>query len=81
MLALVAVLQVVFVLVIRGPYSRGVSWPVMTMGIVACIMLLSGYLPIPFELIKRRGRVVGVDFWFLLLDSSGALFSLLSLGT
>ena len=33
----IAVLQVVFVLVIRGPYSRGVSWPVLTMGIIACI--------------------------------------------
>lgn len=42
--------------------------------------LLSGYVPIPFELIKRRGRVVDIDFWFLLLDSSGALFSLMSLG-
>lgn len=80
MLAINGVLQVVFVLVIRGPYSRGVSWPVTTMGILATIALLSGYVPIPFELIKRRGRVVGVDFWFLLLDSSGAFFSLMSLG-
>ncbi|KAK5173528.1 uncharacterized protein LTR77_002209 [Saxophila tyrrhenica] len=79
LLTFVAALQIVFVFVIRGPYSRGVSWPVMTFGIIACITLLSGYAPIPFELMKRRGRVVGIDFWFLLVDSSGALFSLLSL--
>ena len=80
MLVIVAVLQVVFVLVIRGPYSRGVSWPVTTFGIIACIVLISGYVPVPFELVKRRGRVVGVDLLFLLIDSSGALFSLMSLG-
>lgn len=74
------VLQVVFVLVLRGPYSRGLSWPVVMFGIIACIILISGYLPLPFELVKRRGRCIGIDFWFLLLDSSGAFFSLMSLG-
>jgi len=53
----------------------------MTFGIIACVTLLSGYAPIPFELVKRRGRVVGIDFWFLLVDSCGAFFSLMSLGT
>jgi uncharacterized protein with PQ loop repeat len=79
-LVTIAVLQVVFIIVIQGPYSRGVSWPVTTMGIIACLVLISGYLPLPFELIKRRGRCIGVNFWFLLLDSSGAFFSLMSLG-
>ncbi|KAK3047187.1 hypothetical protein LTR09_011389 [Extremus antarcticus] len=51
----------------------------MTFGIIACVTLLSGYAPIPFELVKRRGRVVGIDFWFLLVDSCGAFFSLMSL--
>ena len=72
--------EVMLVLVIRGPYERGVSWPVITMGIVACVTLLSGYVPIPFELVKRRGRVIGISFVFLVLDSFGALFSLMSLG-
>lgn len=80
MLSLIAALQVVFVLVIRGPYSRGVSWPVETMGIIATITLLAGYIPVPFELIRRRGRVVGIDLLFLLMDCSGAFFSLMSLG-
>ena len=79
-LLVVAVLQVVLVFVIRGPYARGIEWPVVTMGIIACVVLLSGYVPIPFELLKRRGRVVGMSFLFFLIDSSGAVFSLMSLG-
>lgn len=81
MLVTFAALQVVFVLIIRGPYSRGVSWPVETMGIIATVTLLAGYIPIPFELIRRRGRVVGIDLLFLLIDWCGAFFSLMSLGT
>ena len=79
-LGAIAVLQVGFVFVIRKPYANGTEWPVLMMGIIACVMLIFGYIPIPFELIKRRGRVVGVNFYFLLLDSSGAFFSLISLG-
>jgi hypothetical protein len=74
-----ATLEVVLILVIRGPYSKGSSWPVELIGITACIMLIGGYLPICFEIIKRRGRVVGVSFLFLAIDCSGAIFSLLSL--
>lgn len=82
MLALYGGLQVLFVLVIRKPYYQdGVSWPVQTMGILAFITLISGYLPIPFELIKRRGRVVGISLVFLTVDWFGAFFSLMSLGT
>ena len=66
---------------IRGPYERGISWPVTLIGCIAFIMLISGYFPIPFELIKRRGRVVGIDFIFLAIDWFGAFFSLLSLVT
>ena len=80
MIVVMGGLEVMLVLVIRGPYERGVSWPVITMGIVACVTLLSGYVPIPFELVKRRGRVIGISFVFLVLDSFGALFSLMSLG-
>lgn len=50
-------------------------------GVVAFITLISGYLPVPFELLKRRGRVVGIDFVFLAIDWSGAFFSLLALAT
>ncbi|KAI9713933.1 MAG: hypothetical protein M1820_000663 [Bogoriella megaspora] len=71
--------KALFVLVIREPYSRGVEWPVTTFGAIAFVVLIAGYLPIPFELVKRRGRVVGIDFLFLAIDWSGAFFSLMSL--
>lgn len=66
-------------LAIRPAYSRGLDWPVLLVGIIAFITLISGYLPIPLELVKRRGRVVGIDFVFLTIDWCGAFFSLISL--
>lgn len=80
LLAAYAGLQVALVLVIRGPYGRGVSWPVFTIGIIAFVLLIAGYVPVPFELIKRRGEIVGIDFLFLAIDCAGALFSLFALG-
>jgi hypothetical protein len=50
-------------------------------GIVAFLTLIAGYMPIPFELLKRRGRVVGIDFIFLAIDWNGAFFSLMALVT
>ncbi|CAI9637518.1 unnamed protein product [Alternaria burnsii] len=64
---------------IRKPYSRGLEWPVLLIGIVAFLTLIAGYMPIPFELLKRRGRVVGIDFVFLAIDWNGAFFSLMAL--
>ena len=49
-------------------------------GVVAAALLIVGYLPVPFELWKRRGRVVGIDFVFLTIDWLGAFFSLMALG-
>ncbi|KAK5240351.1 hypothetical protein LTS06_012486 [Exophiala xenobiotica] len=60
-------------------YEKNLEWPLTFIGAVAFILLISGYIPIPFELIKRRGRVVGIDFLFLLIDWFGAFFSLMSL--
>jgi len=68
------------VFAIRGPYSRGgAQWAVLFVGVIAFLTLISGYLPIPFELLKRRGRVVGIDFVFLAIDWNGAFFSLMAL--
>lgn len=67
------------IIAIRSAYTRGIDWPVLLIGIVAFVTLISGYLPIPFELLKRRGRVVGIDFVFLTIDFFGAFFSLLAL--
>ena len=37
-------------------------------------------MPVPFELWKRRGRVIGIDFGFLTIDWFGAFFSLMAIG-
>lgn len=73
-------LETLLILLIRDPYSRGVSWPVTLVGILATVLLLIGYVPVPFEIAKRRGHVVGIDFVFLAIDWSGAFFSLMALG-
>jgi hypothetical protein len=71
--------QAGLVFAIRPNYARGISWPVLTVGIIAFLVMIAGYFPIPFELLKRRGRVVGIDFIFLTIDWFGAFFSLMSL--
>ena len=68
------------VFIIRPAYNRGVSWPVTLIGVVATVMIVSGYIPVPFELFKRRGRVIGIDFIFLTIDWFGAFFSLMAIG-
>lgn len=73
-------LEVLLIFVIRGPYSRGVEWPVTLIGFVAACLLIVGYMPVPFELWKRRGRVVGIDFGMLTMDWLGAFFSLMAIG-
>ena len=73
-------MEILLILVIRAPYRRGLSWPVTLVGVVAAVLLIIGYLPVPFELWKRRGRVVGIDFGFLTIDWFGAFFSLMALG-
>ncbi|KAF2014552.1 PQ loop repeat protein-like protein [Aaosphaeria arxii CBS 175.79] len=78
-LAACAGVQAGLVFAVRPAYARGLSWPVTTVGVVAFVLLISAYLPIPFELLKRRGRVVGIDFIFLTIDWCGAFFSLMSL--
>lgn len=64
----------------KGYYEKNLEWPMTVIGAVAFVLLISGYIPIPFELMKRRGRVVGIDFLFLTIDWFGAFFSLMSLG-
>ncbi len=48
-------------------------------GVVAAILLAAGLLPPYGEAWKRRGRIIGINFVFLTMDSLGAFFSLLSL--
>ncbi|KAF1848760.1 PQ loop repeat protein [Cucurbitaria berberidis CBS 394.84] len=79
LLVIFAGLEAGLIFAIRPAYSRGIEWPVLLIGIVAFVTLISGYFPIPFELLKRRGRVVGIDFVFLTIDWCGAFFSLMAL--
>jgi uncharacterized protein with PQ loop repeat len=48
-------------------------------GIIASVLLALGLIPPYFELAKRQGRVVGINFIFLGMDCTGALFSMLSI--
>ncbi|KAF2029136.1 hypothetical protein EK21DRAFT_68206, partial [Setomelanomma holmii] len=72
------VMELILILTLRGPYSRGVNWPMMLMAILASVIQVVGLIPPYFELAKRNGRVIGIDFWFLTIDYSGAFFSLMA---
>jgi len=69
--------EVLLILTLRPLYDRGVAWPVMIVGITAAVLLAAGLLPPYFELWKRKGRVVGINFGFLTVDWLGAFFSLM----
>jgi hypothetical protein len=73
-----ALMELVLILTLRGPYARGVQWPMMLMAISASVIQVMGLIPPYFELAKRSGRVIGIDFWFLIIDYSGAFFSLMA---
>lgn len=47
-------------------------------GISASVLLAVGLLPPYFELAKRKGRVIGINFAFLFIDSLGAWLSIIS---
>lgn len=69
--------EALLILTLKPLYDRGVAWPIMIFGIVAAILLAAGLLPPYFELWKRSGRVVGINFLFLTIDWLGAFFSLM----
>ncbi|CAK7903598.1 hypothetical protein CAAN1_09S01728 [[Candida] anglica] len=68
-----------FIVWLRPLYRRGTEWPMLVFGILASVLLALGLIPPYFELAKRKGRVVGINFVFLSLDSMGALLSMLSI--
>lgn len=73
-----ALMEMILILTLRGPYARGVQWPMMLMAISASVIQVLGLIPPYFELAKRHGRVIGIDFWFLTIDYAGAFFSLMA---
>ncbi|KAI9671229.1 MAG: hypothetical protein M1829_004636 [Trizodia sp. TS-e1964] len=71
--------EATLILTLRGVYNRGISYPMTIVGVIAAVLLAIGLLPPYFEIWKRNGRVVGINFTFLTIDFMGALFSLLAL--
>ncbi|KAG5360881.1 putative membrane protein [Yarrowia sp. B02] len=77
--AVAACVEVGLAIGFRYLYDHGTTWPNLMIGIIACVLLAAGLLPPYWELWKRNGQVVGINFVFLTMDSLGALFSFLSL--
>ncbi|QPG76087.1 hypothetical protein FOA43_003473 [Brettanomyces nanus] len=71
-------LELGFSIPLKKVYRDGTHWPMLVFGILASILLVAGLVPPYFELAKRKGRVVGINFVFLAMDSSGAIFSMAS---
>ncbi|SSD59809.1 uncharacterized protein SCODWIG_01570 [Saccharomycodes ludwigii] len=71
-------MEVGFVLWLRPLYSKGKHWPDLIFGIIASVLLALGLIPPYFELFKRQGEVVGINFIFLSIDSLGAYLSIVS---
>lgn len=78
-LAIFAALEAGCIVPFKSLYQRGINWPVKMTGIIASVLIGAGLLPPYWELYKRKGQVVGINFIFLTIDSMGAVFSLLSL--
>ncbi|KAJ5353937.1 hypothetical protein N7541_006501 [Penicillium brevicompactum] len=79
MVVLFGGLEALLILTLRIPYNNGVTWPDIVVGVVAAILLSAGLLPPYFELWKRDGRVIGINWVFLSIDTLGGLFSLFAL--
>ncbi|KAI0204405.1 PQ loop repeat-domain-containing protein [Astrocystis sublimbata] len=77
--AIFAGAEAALILTLRPVYHAGNETPILVIGIVAAILLAAGLLPPYGEAWKRRGRIIGINFVFLSMDSLGALFSLFSL--
>ncbi|OJD11047.1 hypothetical protein AJ78_08105 [Emergomyces pasteurianus Ep9510] len=71
--------EALFILTLRIPYSKGITWPGLLFGIIATVLVAIGLIPPYFELWKRQGRVIGISWFFLSMDTLGAIFSLLAL--
>lgn len=72
-------LEIGCIIPLRKVYQDGITFPTLIFGIIASILIALGLIPPYFELWKRNGRVVGINFLFLAVDLSGAIFSLASL--
>ncbi|MCJ1238308.1 hypothetical protein MMC14_006297 [Varicellaria rhodocarpa] len=72
-------IEALLILTLRGPYDRGVTWPIVLFGVIAAILLAASLLPPYYEIWKRKGRVIGINWIFISIDWLGAFFSLMAL--
>ncbi|KAK9245794.1 PQ loop repeat-domain-containing protein [Lipomyces tetrasporus] len=59
--------------------KTSICWPLLLIGIIAALLIVIGLVPPYFELWRRQGQVVGINFFFLAIDSAGAILSFASL--
>ncbi|KAJ9155336.1 PQ loop repeat protein [Pleurostoma richardsiae] len=71
--------ETALILTIKPIYDRGNNTPVLVVGIIASVLLVIGLLPPYWEIWKRRGRVIGINWIFISVDWCGAFFSLMAL--
>ncbi|CAA93547.1 PQ loop protein [Schizosaccharomyces pombe] len=71
-------LQAMLILTIKLGIRRHVEWPVVFMGVLATVLVNIGFLPQYISIFRARA-VTGISYLFLAIDSSGSLFSFLSL--
>ncbi|CAK37460.1 uncharacterized protein An01g15060 [Aspergillus niger] len=82
LLAVMGGLEALLILTLRWsqiPNNKGITWPDILVGAIATVLLAGGMLPIYFELGKRQGRVIGINWVFLCIDTLGGLFSIFAL--
>ncbi|KAL1957735.1 hypothetical protein VTO42DRAFT_5578 [Malbranchea cinnamomea] len=72
-------IEALLILTLRIPYNKEIKLPNLVMGIIAAILLIAGLVAPYRELWKRHGRVIGVNWVFLGMDTAGAVASLLAL--
>jgi uncharacterized protein with PQ loop repeat len=54
-----------------------VEWPVTLVGVLSAVLINIGLIPQYYEIYKRRA-VVGVSYFFLSVDTAGAVFSFIA---
>ncbi|MCJ1279397.1 hypothetical protein MMC21_007221 [Puttea exsequens] len=77
--ALLGGIEVMLVFCFRIVYRRGINAPVVAIGVLAVVLQSAGFIPLYYDIFKRKGRVIGINFIFLAIDSLGAVFGLASL--
>jgi hypothetical protein len=76
---LFASIEIALIFPLRIVYNNGTEWPTTLIGAIAAVLLAVGLIPPYFEIKQHHGEVVGINFFFLAMDSGGAIFSIFSL--